>query len=111
MAMAAGHKGVARRQPMDETIFQEIIERSVNRDRRRAAAFGIGQKVDHFISAQRLSGGAEQIKDRLATRRQVEPGYIGAMTLALGVVVVVMGSACHTAARGATRLVAINDGH
>jgi hypothetical protein len=29
----------------------------------------------------------------------------------LGVVVVVMGSACHTAARGATRLVAINDGH
>jgi hypothetical protein len=27
------------------------------------------------------------------------------------VVMVVMGSACHTAARGATRLVAINDGH
>lgn len=106
MPVSAGHERIAGGEPMHQPILQKIIERPVNRDRRRPPTVGAGELLDHIVRAQRFGRSAEQIKDRLSPRRQVQAFHMGAMASAMGVVLMMA-----MALRGRFAAFAINDVH
>lgn len=90
MPVSAGHERVAGGEPVYKPMLQKIIERPIDGDRRRAPSVGGRQLFDHVIGAQRPGCSAEQIKDSLATRRQVQPFHMGAVASAISVVLVLV---------------------
>src|ERR1700730_8340357 len=60
--MAAGKIGVARGEPMDEAVFEQKIERPVDRNRRRALAGRLGDPIDHLVGAKRATFAGKYLK-------------------------------------------------
>ena len=90
MPVSAGHERVAGGEPVYKPMLQKIIERPIDGDRRRAPSIGGRQLFDHIICPQRPCRSAEQIKDGLAPRRQVQPFHMGAVASTTGVVLMLV---------------------
>jgi len=55
VTVAAGEIGVARREPVDEAVFEQKIERTVDRNGRRTLAGRLRYPFDHLIGAERAA--------------------------------------------------------
>ena len=78
MPVAAGHEGVAGRQPVNQSVFHEIVQNPVDRDRGWALARGLGHPVDHLIGAERPSGGTKLVEHPAAGGGEFDAVAMGA---------------------------------
>jgi hypothetical protein len=72
MAMAAGQIGIAGREPMDEPIFLQEVERPIDGHGSRTFACGFRHQIDHLIGAQGAAGRTELVQHQLAGRSEAE---------------------------------------
>ncbi len=72
MAMSAGEIGIARGKPMDEAVFEQEIERPIDRDRSRVLACRVRHFLDHVIGAEGAPLTGEDFEDQAAARRQFD---------------------------------------
>lgn len=73
VAVAAGKIGVARREPVDEAVFEQEIERPVDGNRRRALAGRLGDSIDHLIGAKRTAFAGKKLENPPPPRGQADP--------------------------------------
>jgi len=66
MAMAAGHIGIAGRQPMNEPVLLQKIERAIDRHGGWPFAGGFRHQINHLIGAQRPTRRTELVQHQLA---------------------------------------------
>ena len=92
VVVGAGQKRIARRQSVDEPVLDQIVEGAIDRNGRRTPPVRANKPVDHFISAQRLARGAEHVENRLTPGGQIQPCDVIAMTLAIRVIMRVVGA-------------------
>ena len=69
----AGDEGVLRRKLVDEAMFEEKIQGTIDGDRRHAAFVAPGQILDEIIGAQRAMGRKQRLQNLAANRRQPRP--------------------------------------
>jgi len=69
VAVAAGEIGVARREPMDEAVFEQKIQRAIDGDRGRAFPRDLGDPVDQIIGAERPALASENFQNAAPARR------------------------------------------
>jgi len=90
MTMTAGKIGIAGRQPMDEPILLQEVERPINGHGGWPLAGGFRHQIDHLIGAQGSAGGAELVQHQLAGRGKAQARWrMGAMAM---IIVVVHGA-------------------
>ena len=63
--MVATHKGVDRLQPMNESVFEQEIERAIDGRRRSACTLPL-QDLQQVIGLDRATRGSNQLEDALA---------------------------------------------
>jgi hypothetical protein len=65
LRMRTGQVGIVRRQTMHQTLFEQKVQRTVNRWRRRRTT-GLTQLVQQLVGAHGLFGLADQLQHLLA---------------------------------------------
>ena len=90
MAMTAGEIGIAGREPVDQPILLQKVERPINGHGGWPLAGGFRHQIDHLIGAQGSAGGAELVQHQLAGRGKAQARWrMGAMAM---IIVVVHGA-------------------
>lgn len=91
--MGAGEKCVAALDAMNQPVVHQKIQRTIDRDRRRAR-HGLGQFVDHFIGTERPMTRQQRAKNLPADRREfltaADTDLLGMRKRILGTASVVM---------------------
>lgn len=72
MAVQAGDIGILRREPVDEALLDQEIERPVDRDRREAAPAGRRDAVGEIIGPDRAVVGMERLQRLPPDRGQAQ---------------------------------------
>ena len=87
MAMAASEIGIAGRQPMDEAVLLQEVERPINGHRGWPLAGGFRHQIDHLIGPHGAASGAELVQNQLAGRSEAQARWrMGAMAMIMMVV-------------------------
>ncbi|MEN9709849.1 MAG: hypothetical protein RIQ68_2257 [Pseudomonadota bacterium] len=87
MAMTAGEIGIAGRQPVDEPVLLQEVERPINGHRGRPLAGGFRHQIDHLIGPHGTAGGAELVQHQLAGRSEAQTRWrMGTMAMIMMVV-------------------------
>ncbi len=73
VAMAAGEIGVAGGEAMDEAVFEQKIQRAIDRDWGRALPGDLGDPVDEVIGAERAPLARENFENAAPARSQRDP--------------------------------------
>jgi len=63
VAMAAGKISVARREPVDEAVFKQEIQRPVDRNRRGALTGRRSDPIDQLVSAERAAFAGKNLEN------------------------------------------------
>ncbi len=70
MTVAAGEKGIARCEFVDEAVFEQKIERPVDRNGRRSLAGRLRHPIDHLIGAERAALAGQNFENTPPSGRQ-----------------------------------------
>jgi hypothetical protein len=68
--MAAGEKGIAGRKPVHEPIFEQKIQRPIDRNRSRPLAGRLRYPIDHLVGPKRAAFPGKDLKNTPPPRGQ-----------------------------------------
>jgi len=69
MVVPASYEGIPALDPVDETLFAQEVERTIDRNRCRSLA-AHGQTVDDLVGSERMMAGEQRLQDAAAHGRQ-----------------------------------------